>query len=77
MGNIEFRTAGVESVAELVHLWKKTFAEAYEGVHSPENIQALCSESFTKSNARKVLTSDREDFQKWLDEEHEYLGLDE
>ncbi len=25
----------------------------------------------------KPVPSDKEDFQKWLDEEHEYLGLDE
>ncbi len=57
----KFRRAGIESLDELVHLWVETFTKAYEGVHSPENIHAYCSENFTADAAMEVLSNDRID----------------
>lgn len=54
----KFRTADIASADELVDLWIKTFMQAYEGVHSPENIHAYCLRNFTRQAALKVLHND-------------------
>jgi ribosomal protein S18 acetylase RimI-like enzyme len=51
------RRAGIESADELVNLWGETFTQAYEDMHSPENIRAYCSKNFTTEAAREVLSS--------------------
>ncbi|MDN5211275.1 GNAT family N-acetyltransferase [Fulvivirgaceae bacterium BMA12] len=54
----KFQRAAVATADELVDLWVKTFEQAYEGVHSPENIHAYCSRNFTNQAALKVLNDD-------------------
>ena len=54
-----FRRAGIESSDELVHLWVETFTQAFEDVHSSENIRAYCSKNFTVEAAMELLSSDQ------------------
>lgn len=53
------RKVGIDFADGLVDLWIKTFAQAYEGVHTPENIQHYCSANFTLDRARADLSDDR------------------
>jgi ribosomal protein S18 acetylase RimI-like enzyme len=55
----DFRIAGIESADELVHLWVETFTQAYEDMHSSEDIRAYCSKNFTTEAAMEVLSSDQ------------------
>ncbi len=55
----DIRRVGIESVEQLLYLWNETFTQAYQDVHSPENIQAYCSRNFTLEAAMDVLSNDK------------------
>ena len=55
----DLRMVGIESSEQLVNLWVETFTKAYQGMHSPENIQAYCSKNFTVDAALEVLSSEQ------------------
>ena len=47
----EIRQVGIEYAKKLVDLYINTFIQAYEGVHSPDNINIYCETTFTLDNA--------------------------
>jgi len=51
--------ASLESAAALSQLWRDTFAQAYEGVHTPENIQTYCANNFSIETATSELKNDK------------------
>ena len=56
---IEFRRAGMNDSEVLVRLWVDTYTQAYEHVHSKENIRAYCSSNYTVDAAVEILSSDK------------------
>lgn len=56
---VEYQIADIGTTEVLIQLWVDSFTQAYEGVHSPENIQSYCSFNFSPKSAKKVLTNDR------------------
>jgi len=54
----QFQQAGIEAAADLVHLWHKSFAEAYADTHTAENIHSYCSRNYTLEAAHKILTDE-------------------
>lgn len=53
------RTVGIEFADQLVGLWVDTFMQAYDGVHTPENIRAYCAANFTAERAKADLADAR------------------
>ena len=53
------KKVGVESVDVLVSLWAETFTQAYDDVHSPENIRTYCAKNYSVAEANTVLSSDQ------------------
>ncbi|MBE7384775.1 MAG: GNAT family N-acetyltransferase [Leptolyngbya sp. SIO1E4] len=51
----------MESIDTLVHLWAETFTQAYDTIHSPENIRAYCAKNYSKKDAIAVLSSNQFD----------------
>jgi len=49
--------AGIESLNILTDLMKNTFIQAYQDIHTKENIEAYCSENFTNEIATNILSS--------------------
>lgn len=47
---------GPNNANQLANLWVETFKQAYEGVHTPENILAYCEENFTPAQAKAALS---------------------
>ena len=56
-----FRAAGMESVDTLIRLWGETFTQAYDTIHTPENIRAYCAQNYSTEDAIAVLSSDQFD----------------
>ena len=54
-----FKKVGPESVETLVHLWMETFTQAYQTVHSPENIDAYCAKNYSTEAAMTILSCDQ------------------
>lgn len=54
----EIQTVGPEFAARLVKLWIETFKQAYDDVHSAEDIAAYCEVNFTLEAASAELSSD-------------------
>jgi hypothetical protein len=48
----ELRLADVSNTHELVGLLSATFEEAYDGVHSPDNIRAYCESNYSVDEVR-------------------------
>ena len=44
---LELRRAGLDDVEVLVGLLRETLIQAYQDVHSAENLQAYCEENYT------------------------------
>ncbi len=55
----DIRSVNFESAEQLLYLWRETFKQAYEEVHTPENIQAYCANNFTLDAAVEVLSDDK------------------
>ena len=55
----EFENASLSDATLLSHLWIETFTQAYVDVHTPENIEAYCSENFTLKQAKAVLSDQK------------------
>ena len=53
----ELQVVGTENSDQLVKLWVETFKQAYEDVHSPEDIAAYCAANFTSDSASRELSS--------------------
>jgi GNAT superfamily N-acetyltransferase len=53
---VELRPVGTSFVHELVGLWRTTFKDAYEDVHTPENLHAYCDANYNLAAAQEVLT---------------------
>ncbi|MCH8867486.1 MAG: GNAT family N-acetyltransferase [Proteobacteria bacterium] len=53
----ELQIVGTEFSDQLVKLWVDTFKQAYEDVHSPEDIAAYCAANFTAESASDELSS--------------------
>lgn len=49
------RKAEQQDAGTLQTLWVKTFEEAYEAVHSPDNIRAYCEANFSLQQAEAML----------------------
>ena len=47
---------GTNFVQELVWLLRTTFKEAYQDIHTPENLHAYCETNYTLDAAREILT---------------------
>lgn len=47
--------ATLDDADTLSALWVETFTQAYDGVHSPENLEAYCRANFTLEKARAAL----------------------
>lgn len=58
----------------LVRLWKTTFEEAYNAVHSEENIRAYCESNYTVGAAEAIL-SDPKAICKVAFRDHTALGF--
>ena len=54
----DIRRIGPESAEQLLHLWNTTFTQAYQDVHTSENIQAYCANNFTIETAMEVLSNE-------------------
>ena len=53
----KLQKVGIESLNILTHLMKTTFIQAYEDIHTKENIEAYCSENFTNKIATNILST--------------------
>ena len=56
---ITYHVADIESTTLLTQLWVDSFTQAYQGIHSPENIQSYCLDNFSREAAELVLTNDK------------------
>ncbi len=56
--DLKFTRAGIGSKEHLVRLWIDSFTQAYKDLHSSENIRSYCSEHYTSTAAKKILTDD-------------------
>ena len=52
------KQAGPERAGELASPWFDTFRQAYEDVHTPENIRAYCDANFSRELALVALEDD-------------------
>lgn len=55
----ELQTVGPESSGRLVKLWVETFMQAYDDVHTSEDIAAYCEANFTLEAASAELSSEQ------------------
>lgn len=55
------RPATSSDADALARLWVSTFKDAYQGQHSPEDINVYCAENYTLTHATGVLTDDGHD----------------
>ena len=53
------RKVGVESADILTRLWAGTFTQAYQDLHSPENLCTYCAKNYSNEEAISVLSSDQ------------------
>ncbi|MEM1254988.1 MAG: GNAT family N-acetyltransferase [Cyanobacteria bacterium P01_H01_bin.21] len=53
------KKVGIESSEQLLYLWTETFKQAYQDIHSPENLHAYCIKNYSKENALAVLSSNQ------------------
>ncbi len=51
--------ATIEDADILAKLWVDTFTQAYDKVHTPENIQTYCQNNFTINQAKKYLLEEK------------------
>lgn len=56
-----FKKVGVESVDTLISLWADTFIQAYQDLHSLENLRTYCAKNYSNDEAITVLSSDQYD----------------
>lgn len=50
------RAATLSDADTLADLWASTFRDAYQGLHSPQDINAYCAANYTLAHAESVLT---------------------
>lgn len=55
----DLTTATFEDAGILAKLWVDTFTQAYDKIHTPENIQTYCQNNFTTSQAKKYLLDEK------------------
>jgi ribosomal protein S18 acetylase RimI-like enzyme len=53
----ELQIVGTEDSDQLIKLWIETFKQAYEEVHSSEDIAAYCATNFTMDSASSELSN--------------------
>ena len=53
----QFHKATINDARQLVYLWGATFKQAYETVHSAENINTYCAQHYTLPIAKELLSN--------------------
>ncbi|NEZ66183.1 hypothetical protein D0962_26045 [Leptolyngbyaceae cyanobacterium CCMR0082] len=54
-----FRKVGVESANTVTSLWAETFTQAYQDLHSPENLRTCCAKTYSNEEAISILSPDQ------------------
>ncbi|EKV00420.1 hypothetical protein Lepto7375DRAFT_2534 [Leptolyngbya sp. PCC 7375] len=54
-----FRKVGVESADTLTRFWADTFTQAYQDLHTPENLRTYCAKNYSNEDAISILLSDQ------------------